>query len=58
MSGLMTPAEMRATAQECEDKARVGRTGEIAVYLDLGRQWRHLADQLERIRALDIGRPF
>jgi hypothetical protein len=48
---FMTPAEMRAKAQECEDLARkFSKPDADKMYAELARQWRELADQLEKVR--------
>jgi hypothetical protein len=48
----MTPAEMRAKAQECEDLGRkFDKPHAEKMYAELARQWRELADQLEKVKS-------
>ena len=45
----MTPEEMHAKALECDEKVRATRDPGLArMYSELGRQWRELADQIDR----------
>ena len=46
----MTPEEMRAKALECEVEGARGTqdSGVIRMYAELARQWRELADQIDR----------
>ena len=45
----MTPEEMRAKALECDQRARATRdAGVVRSYTELARQWRELAEQIER----------
>jgi hypothetical protein len=45
----MTAEEMRAKALECDEKVRATRDPGLArMYSELGRQWRELADQIDR----------
>jgi hypothetical protein len=47
----MTPAEMRAKAQECEIEAGSKRDPDVAkMYTELARQWREMAEQLDKMR--------
>jgi len=47
----MTPAEMRAKAEACEREAGTRRDPGVAkMYAELARQWREMADQMEKIR--------
>jgi hypothetical protein len=45
----VNPEEMRAKALEFDEKVRATRDPGLArMYSELGRQWRELADQIER----------
>jgi hypothetical protein len=47
----MTPAEMRAKADQCQTEAQTRRDpGAAKMYAELARQWRELADHLEKVR--------
>jgi hypothetical protein len=46
---MMTPEQYRVKAVECEKQAALTRDYSVKQgYLDLARQWRHLAEQAER----------
>jgi hypothetical protein len=44
----MSPDEMRANVQECEWKAHTRELRASKMYADLARQWRELADEVEK----------